>query len=233
MQTAQWQGKHAMSGRFTDQLRRALDSVWEAQHQHPFVRGLGDGSLPEERFKVWLGQDYLFLIEYARLFTLGAARAPDLDTLTWMIDMAHGILHSEMVLHRAYAVEFGLEHAELESGVKLPSNRAYTDHLLRTASLGGYLDLVAALLPCVWGDAEIGQRLAGRAGEPGRYARWVEMYSSPLAANLAARGRGLLDRLSDGASERTRRAAAETFATSSRYEWLFWEMCYKGESWPV
>jgi thiaminase/transcriptional activator TenA len=221
-----------MSGRFTDQLRRDLEPVWEGVYQHPFVRGLGDGSLDVEKFKVWLAQDYLFLIEYTRLCTLGAARAPDLDTLTWMVALAHGVLHSRMVLHGAYAVELGLE-GELERAVKLPSNRAYTDHLLRTAALGGYLDLVAALLPRLWSYAEIGQRLARQGGDHGRYDRWVEMYSGPLAADLAARGRALLDRLADGASDRARGAAAEAFATSSRYEWLFWQMCFKGESWPV
>ena len=25
----------------------------------------------------------------------------------------------------------------------------------------------------------------------------------------------------------------DIFETSSQYEWLFWEMCWKGESWPI
>jgi len=53
--------------RFTTRLRQTADDIWEAQDQHPFVRGIGDGTLDKERFKFWLRQDYVFLIEYARL----------------------------------------------------------------------------------------------------------------------------------------------------------------------
>ncbi|MFN8532550.1 MAG: thiaminase II, partial [Dehalococcoidia bacterium] len=69
-----------MSG-FSDELRAAADPIWQAQLEHPFVRGIGDGSLPIERFLYWVKQDYRFLIEYCRLFALAAARSPDFPTL--------------------------------------------------------------------------------------------------------------------------------------------------------
>ena len=56
-----------MAERFTEHLRQKAAGLWEAQHQHPFVRGIGDGTLDLEKFKFWLRQDYVFLIEYARL----------------------------------------------------------------------------------------------------------------------------------------------------------------------
>ena len=33
---------------FAAELRAAAADVWEAQHAHPFVRGVGDGTLDEE-----------------------------------------------------------------------------------------------------------------------------------------------------------------------------------------
>ena len=65
----------------TAALRAEADPVWRAQLDHPFVRGIGDGTLSLDRFTHWVRQDYLFLIEYCRLFGLAAARAPDLATL--------------------------------------------------------------------------------------------------------------------------------------------------------
>ena len=41
-----------MAERFTERLRRRVEPIWEAQHQHPFVRGLGAGTLDLERFQV-------------------------------------------------------------------------------------------------------------------------------------------------------------------------------------
>jgi len=95
-------------------LRARAEPIWRAQHEHPFVRGIGDGTLDLEKFKHWVRQDYLFLIEYCRLFGLAAARAPDLETLTRFAALLAATARTEMDLHRAYAREFGISDAELE-----------------------------------------------------------------------------------------------------------------------
>ena len=56
-------------------FRQVADPIWEAQHNHPFVRGIGDGTLDAERFAFWLRQDYLYLIDYSRLFAAAVLRA--------------------------------------------------------------------------------------------------------------------------------------------------------------
>ncbi len=225
---------HSMSASFSEQLRRKFDAVWEAQHRHPFVHGIADGSLDEERFQAWLRQDCLIRIDYARVFGLAVARGPDQETMKWMIAMAHGVLHNEMLLHEAYTIELGMTHGELETGIKLPTTRAYTNHLLRIAGLGRYIELVAAVLPCAWGHVEIGQRLARQSIPPGRrYGRWIDLYSGPMAAGLARHGRELLDQLAETSDSRSLTCAEEAFAVSCRYEWMFWQMCWQGESWPV
>lgn len=223
-----------MSARFSDQLRQKLDSVWEAQHQHPFVRAIADGTLDLARFEVWLRQDYLFLVEYVRLLSLGAARGPDLETTRCLQTMAHGILHNELLLHQSYAIELGLAQEDLEAGDELPTTRAYAAHLLRTAALGSYVELAAALLPGVWTPTEIAQRLMQQTPPAAdRYGRWIDLYSGPVADDLVRQGRRLLDRLARAASPAALTGAEKAFALSSRYEWMFWEMCYRGERWPV
>jgi len=72
----------AMAERLSELLRQKVAGIWEAQHQHPFVRGIGDGTLSLERFQFWLRQDYVFLGEYARLLALAAARSPRFEKLT-------------------------------------------------------------------------------------------------------------------------------------------------------
>jgi thiaminase (transcriptional activator TenA) len=223
-----------MTERFSDHLRRLAEPVWRAQHEHPFVRGVGDGTLDPERFRHWVRQDYLFLIEYCRLFGLAAARAPDLETLTRFADLLQATARTEMDLHRAYAREFGIAEAELERELMGPTTRAYTDFLLRVAATGDFAELAAALLPCMWGFSEIGQVLARgtRSPEP-RYAKWVEMYADPEFAALADWCRELVDRLAAGTSADQRRRMEAAFITSSRYEYQFWNASWRQESWPV
>ncbi|HEV2771250.1 MAG TPA: thiaminase II [Thermoleophilaceae bacterium] len=223
-----------MTARFSDELVAAAADVWQAQHDHPFVRGIGDGTLDGERFALWIRQDYLFLIEYARMLALGAARAPDLETMRRFADLAQSVLGEEMDLHRSYAAELGIEGRELEREPMLPTTRGYTDFLVRMAAHEDFAELVAALLPCMWGFSEIGRRLAER-GLPGdrRYARWIEMYASEEFAELAHWCRELCDRVGADISAAGQARMTEAFLTSSRYELAFWEMAWVQERWPA
>jgi len=223
-----------MSGRLTERLHQIAAPIWEAQFQHPFVRGIGDGTLDLVKFKFWLRQDYLFLIEYARLLALAAARSPDLNTMVRFATLLKETVDTEMNLHRRYVAEFGISPAELEREPLAPTTRAYTDFLLRSAATGDFAELAAALLPCMWGFSEIGQRLAERpAPADQRYANWVAMYSSPEFAELAGWCRELVDDLATGLPERDLLRMESSFLTSSRYEWQFWEMAWTMEHWQV
>ena len=223
-----------MAERLSELLRQKVAGIWEAQHQHPFVRGIGDGTLGLERFQFWLRQDYVFLIEYARLLALAAARSPDLETMTRFATLLKETVETEMNLHRAYAAEFGISHDQLEREPTAPTTRGYTDFLLRVAATGDFAELVAALLPCMWAFSEIGRRLAMQAApSEKRYARWIAMYSSREFAELAEWCRDLLDSLAAGLPERDLQKLEAAFLTSSRYEWQFWEMAWKMERWPI
>ena len=159
---------------FSAELREAAAPVWEAQLDHPFVRGIGDGTLPEDRFRFYVRQDYLFLIDYGRLLALAAARAPRLAWMRRFAALAESVLETEMDLHRQFAARWGITAEQLETERTAPATDAYCDFLLRTASLGDFAELVAALLPCMWGYAEVGAHLAA-AGLPDHegYAEWV------------------------------------------------------------
>src|SRR4051794_37737517 len=218
---------------FADELRAGAAGLWEAQHAHAFGRRIADGTLPEDRFAHYVRQDYVFLVEYARMLALGAARAPDLETMRRFAELAQAILGDEMELHRALAREFGISEAELEAEPAAPTTQAYADFLVRTAALGDLAELAAALLPCMWGYAEVGQRLAlSDAPSDPRYARWIETYASDEFDELARWCRGLVDRLAAGANDRGRARMARVFEICSRYELRFWEMGWTLERWP-
>ncbi len=219
---------------FTEELHEAAKEIWDAQLEHPFVQGLADGSLDEERFRRWVLQDYRYLIEFSRIFAWAAAKADRLESMGWYASVLDLTLNTEMELHRAYAARFGLTPEDLEAEPMWPTTRAYTDFLVRTAADGDMTELLAALLPCAWGYAFIGQSLAeGDPPDDPRYADWIEQYASEEFAEAADWLRGEMDRLARGATDEKKARLTEIFVLSSRYEWLFWEMCWHGEEWPV
>ncbi|MFC6835276.1 thiaminase II [Halomarina ordinaria] len=218
---------------FTDELREVAEPIWAATMDHPMVRGIGDGTLSEEPFRQWVCQDYVYLVEYGRVFALGAAHAPDLDRMGRFATLLHETLDTEMDLHRSYAAEFGISEADLEATEPTPTTRAYTDFLVRSG-YEGFGETVAALLPCMWGFNETGRRLAadGLPDHEG-YAEWIRTYSDEEFTELAAWCRELMDDVAADASPEAREEYRELFLTSSRYEYLFWDAAYRREEWPL
>jgi thiaminase/transcriptional activator TenA len=221
--------------RFTEQLRQQAAAVRTQVFQHPFVTGIGDGTLPLAAFRYYMCQDYVFLIEYCRVLALAVAKAADLETMGRFAALLHTTLHTEMALHRDFAAQFGIPVAELEATQTAPSTRSYTQHLLTTAYVGSLSDITAALLPCMWDYSDIGQRLAAQgvpASQP-LYADWIRMYATPEFGALTTWLRALLDRLARHAAPAEQDRLTRLFIDSCRYEYLFWDMAYRQETWPV
>lgn len=224
--------------RFTERLRQAAAPLWEAELRHPFVRGIADGSLPVEKFRFYLCQDYLFLIDYCRVFALCCAKAADLDLMVRFAGLLSSTLTQEMALHRAYAAEFGLNEAEMAGAEPHETTRAYTRRLLAVAWSAPLVEAIAALLPCMWGYWEIGATLAreraarggGAAAAEPRYAAWITTYSDPAFGELAEWCRLLLDERFQAAALPAEQQARlrDHFLSSCRYELLFWDMAWEG-----
>ncbi len=217
---------------FTDELE--ADRYWEAILDHPMVERLGDGTLDEEPFRYWVRQDYVYLVEYSRLFAHGAASAPDVARMRTFAELLDSTLNEEMDLHREYAAELGISTADLEATEPSPTTRAYTDFLVRTAATGTFGDLVAALLPCMWGFNETGKRLAAQ-GRPDheQYAEWIDTYSGGSFTELTDWCKDLMDGVAAESTERDRERYRRLFETSAQYEYLFWDAAWRREGWPL
>ncbi len=216
----------------TDRLHAAAKPIWDAQIEHPFVQGIGDGSLETDKFRNWVLQDYLYLKEFARIFAWAVAKADNLVSMGWYANVLHLTLNTEMSLHRAYAERFDISREELESQPMWPTTRAYTDFLVRVSADGDMADLLAVLLPCAWGYVDVARGLAaGSEPDDERYAEWISQYASDEFREAAEWLKAELNRVADGASAAKEQRLTELFVLSSRYEWQFWEMCWQGESW--
>ncbi|MBO9533117.1 MAG: thiaminase II [Solirubrobacteraceae bacterium] len=217
--------------RFDLELRDAAGDAWAAQLAHPFVTGLGDGTLPRERFQHYVAQDYLFLVDYGRLLALATARAPDLPTMRRFAELTQSILVTEMNLHRGFAAEWGISEPELVAARPEPATLGYVDFLVRTAAIGDFAELAAALLPCMWSYAEIGTQLStaraeGRA-DPGPYSAWVDTYASAEFGGLSDWCRALVDEISADAGPAVRGRMRAAFRTAVEHEVRFWESSWQ------
>ena len=210
------------------QLRDTEAEAWRAYTEHAFIAQLARGDLPEPAFRHYLGQDYLFLIHFARAYALAVYKSETLADMRAAAEAMSGILDVEMGLHVAYCADWGLSETDMEALPEDNAVMAYTRFVLERGMAGDVLDLHVALAPCVLGYGEIGKRLAGdtdtlREGNP--YWPWIEMYASEDYQALCRSAESQLDRLfqSRGGPGRLD-GLRKTFRQATRLEADFWQM---------
>ncbi|WP_058306435.1 thiaminase II [Gracilibacillus massiliensis] len=224
-----------MSKLFTDRLWERVEPIWSSYLDHPFVKGLGDGTLEQEKFEHWLKQDYVYLIDYARLFAIGSAKAEDLEKMTVFAKLLHGVLDVEMDLHRKYAADFGISKEELEATEPSAITTAYTSYMLNLSQRGGVENVVASVLACEWSYNFIGKSLAKWPGalDDNFYKSWIEMYSSNEFTDLAEETKQLMNQVTEGKPEHELAQIEEIVVKTSQFEYMFWDMVDNKENWPV
>lgn len=159
--------------------------------RHPFVAGIGDGTLDRDAFRRYVAQDAFFLHAFLRAYALAAARSDSVADAAVFHELMGGVLE-ELDLHRGYAQALGID---LDHVTPHPACRAYTDFLLRTAWSGTLGELLAALTPCMRLYVFLGTELARERGVGGPYGDWIKTYSSPEIGALGAKLESLLDRV--------------------------------------
>jgi thiaminase/transcriptional activator TenA len=149
---------------FFERLKARASGEWRAYTEHPFVNGMADGSLAETAFRLYLIQDYLFLIEFARAYAVAVYKSPTLADMREAAAGLSAILDVEMDLHVKLCAGWGLAPGDLEQAPPAPETLAYTRYVLDAGMRGDLLALKVALAPCVIGYAEIAARLAAHPG---------------------------------------------------------------------
>jgi hydroxymethylpyrimidine/phosphomethylpyrimidine kinase len=209
-------------GEFAVALRKAATADLRAIYGLPFIKGLADGSLPESEFAYYLAQDALYLNGYARVLARAAAIAPtEAEQLFWARS-AQSCLEVESELHRTW---LSTRPATVTLG---PVTKAYVDHLLAASVSGSYAVLVAAVLPCFWLYAEVGetlyrQFLTAGAPESHPYAVWLRTYADEEFAAATRKAVAYTDAAARSASVVEREAMTLAFRQSARYEVGFFD----------
>lgn len=220
---------------FTERLHKLAKPIWDAQFTHPFVKALGKGTLPQRKFRYYILQDARYLEELARIFALGAQKAQDPDTALRFAKLVKETIVVERGLHETYGKQWKLTATDMRTTPLAPTNYAYCRHIRSTAQTGTLAELTAVALPCAWIYCVVGQHLL-RKGQPRSnhpYRDWLLLYGSPEFAEVTRWMRALVDKEAKRSGKAEQERMSEAFLTSSRYEWMFWDMAWREEQWPV
>lgn len=219
---------------FCDILRSKTDSLWSAIFAHPFVKGIGSGTLDREKYEFYLKQDYLYLIEFSRVFALASAKARQLEDMGYFATLLDLTLNTEMELHRRTCADFGISPSQLEQTEAGLITTAYTSFLVKVCYEGTLKEIIAVLLPCAAGYIEIAQKFKARGLPRNKHYRdWIETYSSKEFSNYANWLENRLNEIAQKASSEDKDFWYRLYLNSTRFEFLFFEMSWNKELWPA
>ncbi len=217
----------------TAKLWAGIEDTYRSILEHPFVSGLTDGSLERESFSFYVVQDAHYLREYARALSVAAARAPREEDIAMFAQHAAEAIEVERSLHKGFFRELGLAEEDVAGTPVAPTCLAYTSYLLTTAYSGSFAELLGAVLPCYWIYSEVGKALLDQGSPDPLYRRWIETYGGEDFEAVVRAVLALTDRLGPELSAAEQDRAAHHFNITARYEWMFWDMGYRRERWPL
>lgn len=221
-------------GRVFAQWRQGCLEQWSAFTHHAFVEGLRDGSLSQSAFTHYLIQDYVFLVHFSRAWSLGVIKAETLDEMKTCAATVDTLINHEMDLHIRTCAAAGINETTLFSAPENIENLAYTRYVMDAGLQGDFLDLMAALAPCVFGYGEIGLRLGRTRVKDTPYADWISTYAGDDYQSAMTRVGAMID---DAVTLRLGREfqnaprwvqLQKRFTRATELEAGFWEMGLKG-----
>ncbi len=210
--------------------RSANQASWDLYTRHSFVEGLRSGELPEQAFINYLIQDYLFLMHFARAWSLVVVKAGSIAEMRLAAATVDALVNQEMQLHVRTCERYGISETELENAQEMATNTAYTRYVLATGQSGDLLDLLAALAPCVFGYGEIGVRLGRDTVADNPYQSWINTYADDAYQKVCRDVGGLIEtvvarRLGVHACDSPRWSELTAiFAQATRLEAEFWSL---------
>ena len=221
-------------GRCFSLWRGATEHPWRAYVRHEFVEGLCDGSLPRKAFVHYLVQDYVFLIHFSRAWALAVVKSETLEEMRTCAGTVDALVNQEIKLHVEVCAEEGISEDQLFAATEETENLAYTRYVIDAGLSGDFLDLVAALAPCVFGYGEIGARLGQEAAKETPYRNWINAYADEeyqqVCRNVGAMIDGaVIHRLGEDFQKLPRWTTLQNrFETATNLEVGFWQMGLRG-----
>lgn len=219
---------------FTDRLwKRVESSVIAPILDHPFMKGLIDGTLSEDKFRAYIIQDHKYLEVYGRVLNLLAAKATKTEHAIQFTQSALNIMTVESNLHHRLLAEWSITEADVAEAPMQPACMMYTSYLQAAVFSKPFHEGVAAVLPCYWIYQFVGAHLKKLGSGNPRYQAWIDTYGGPEFEAIVTKVLQLMNEIAGGLHEEQLQACEEHFFNTSRMEYMFWDGPFRGESWPI
>lgn len=208
--------------KFSDSLWKQVSPIYQSIIHHPFNLELAQGTLSQEQFLFYMGQDAFYLVNFSRALAFIAARADSSSSTHHFLNFALGALVAERELHS----KFLPSNNSWDNIEPSPACMAYSQYLIATAATAPLEEAIAAILPCFWIYREVGRNISSHTVENNPYIRWIDTYSSQEFSEGTEQAISILNEIATKCSENSLARMQNAFEYSSLFEWHFWNDAY-------
>lgn len=203
--------------------------IWPRYLCHPFVVQMADGTLPAEKFRYYMLQDYLYLKDYVKIFAAIIQKADDFEQIRFLSRELENTIGETFRTHIPYMKRLGITEEEIRSARPHIDNSAYSHYMLCEAQMGDVLTGLVTLLNCSWSYAYIAEQMVERYPDAlcdEDYGSWFAGY---VSEEYQKTNQALIDRIDalavsiDG--EKTQHLC-EIFEKCCLFDLRFWDMVY-------
>ncbi len=216
-----------MTDSWTEEAYERAQPIWERIFQHPFLREIREGTLPEDKLLFYFEQNTKFIETAVRCRSVAAAKSDNREILAFFT-LRTAELMEELEHQRDMLRDLG---GDPDAPIA-PTCHAYTNHLLVVAWSRPPEWYVGTFLPCPWTYDIIGEGFGKSLANP-LHARWWSFYWSDEHKALCDRYRKFANDHTVNYTQERREAMIQDFLNNSRYELRFWDMAYAKERWEV
>ena len=215
----------------SDRIYNDMIDLWERYNSHPFVQGLANGTLPKEKFKFFMIQDHLYLMQYSKVFAMGVLKSRREEDMRLFASLISATLDVENAIHKSYLKKLGLSNEELAAAKPSIVTDSYTNYMIAVAQKEGMAEIMAAVLACSWTYKLIGDYLENYPGAKDQefYGDWVRQYMSESYRSANDLMIDMFDRFSDGCTEEEFQNLEHIIYACTQYEYMFWNMAWDGK----
>ena len=212
-------------------LPAAAERLWKEAAEKPFVTEMARGCLSKDRFRRYMLQDYLYLLDYIEILTCMLTYTEDPGLQDFLRGIIRDTKNEIGLVHLPNMEKMGISREEIEHCERAEVLSEYVDYMKCALREGGLTAGLTALLQCSWLYAYIGQIVTAKyadevAASP--YKSWFDAYTSDEYVRSNQSWIDLVDRETAGISEERADQLCGIFVTCAGFENRFWDYLYTG-----
>ena len=196
--------------KLSQRIYACAEKIWPQYLSHPFVVQMADGTLPEEKFRYYMLQDYLYLRDYVKIFAAIIQKADDFEQIRFLSTQLSDTIGETYRTHLPYMRRLGVTDAEIDAARPHIDNSAYTHYMICEAQAGDVLTGLVTLLNCSWSYAYVAEQMVASDAYRQTNQELIDR----------------IDALGASVDEAAAQHLCEIFEKCCRFDLRFWDMVY-------